>query len=115
MSKRLGPTRLKTVTTADRWKAAIGRIEGKLCTFDDTDSTAIPRRTRLLSSTLFFLFCLGGLFWADHLEAKYPPTEKDKQQLEDLKKFRLPSRADFAEAREQALRAQAAGVEPKAK
>jgi len=68
-----------------------------------------------LSSSLFFLFCLGGLFWADHLEAKYPPTEKDKQQLEELKKFRLPTRGDFAEAREQAQRAQAAGVERKQK
>jgi len=68
-----------------------------------------------LSSSLFFVFCLGGLFWADHLEAKYPPTEKDKQQLENMKKFRLPTRGDFSEAKEQAMRAQAAAAEPKQK
>lgn len=32
MSNRLGPTRLRTVTTADRWKSAVGRIEGKFLT-----------------------------------------------------------------------------------
>jgi len=99
----------------DMWKAGVGRIEGILLSIALLKQPAIPRRTRLLSSSLFFVFCLGGLFWADHLEAKYPATEEDKQQLEELKKFRLPTRGDFAEAREQSLRAQAAGVEPKQK
>lgn len=68
---------------------------------------AIPRRTRLIGSSLFFLFCLGGLYWTDYLESKYPATEKQKQQIEELKKVRFPSRGDFEEAREQAMRAQA--------
>ena len=43
----------------------------------------------------------------DYLEEKYPPTEAQKKQVEELKNFkvRFPRRADFEEAREQALRA----------
>jgi hypothetical protein len=67
---------------------------------------AIPRRTRLIGSSLFFLFCLGGLYWTDYLESKYPATEKQKQQIEELKKVRFPSRGDFEEARQQAMSAQ---------
>jgi hypothetical protein len=74
-----------------------------------TDSAAIPRRTRLIGSTAMFIMCLGGLFWTDYLVNAYPPTEAEKKQLENLKKFRFPSRADFEEAREQAMRAQAMG------
>jgi hypothetical protein len=84
---------------------------------DPLKELAIPRRTRVITSGVFFLVCLGGLYFADYLEAKYPPSEKDLKQLEDLKKIRIPNRGDFAEAREQALRAQAAGkgVVPKEK
>jgi hypothetical protein len=70
---------------------------------------AIPRRTRLIGSSLFFVFCLGGLYWTDYLESKYQATPEQKQKLEDLKKVRFPSKADFEEAREQAIRAQALG------
>ena len=69
----------------------------------------------MLSSTIFFVFCLGGLFWADYLEARFPPSEKDKQQLEDLKKLKLPSRGDFVAAREQAMRAKESLEESKNK
>ena len=61
----------------------------------------------MIGSSLFFVFCLGGLYWTDYLESKYQTTEAQKKQVEDLKKLRLPSKADFVEAREQALRAQA--------
>jgi hypothetical protein len=50
---------------------------------------------------------LGGLYWTDYLESKYPPTEKQQKQIEELKNVRFPTRADFDEAREQATRAQA--------
>jgi hypothetical protein len=60
----------------------------------------------LIGSSLLFVFCLGGLYWTDYLESKYEATEAQKKQVEDLKKLRLPSKADFVEAREQALRAQ---------
>ena len=63
----------------------------------------------MISSSLFFLFCLGGLFWTDYLQSKFPATEEDKQQLERLTKWRFPTRGDFEEAREQAERAKAAG------
>jgi hypothetical protein len=70
---------------------------------------AIPRRTRLIGSSLFFVFCLGGLFWTDYLESKYPQTEAQKQKIDEMKKLRWPTRADFEEARQQAEAAKAEG------
>jgi CRISPR/Cas system CSM-associated protein Csm4 (group 5 of RAMP superfamily) len=75
---------------------------------------AIPRRTRMISSSLFFVFCLAGLYWTDYLEANIPQTEEQKQRMENIKKIKFPSRADFEEARQQADRAKAMGkADPK--
>ena len=69
----------------------------------------IPRRTRLIGSSIMFFFCLGGLFWTDYLVSKYPPTEAQLKRLEEIKKIRFPTKGDFEEAREQAMRAQTMG------
>ena len=52
---------------------------------------------------------MGGLYWTDYLESKYQATPEQKQRIEDMKKVRFPSKADFEEAREQAILAQAMG------
>lgn len=75
---------------------------------------AIPRRTRLIGSSIFFVVCLGGLFWTDYLESKYPATQEQKEKIEGMKKLRWPSRSDFEEAKQQAAAAKALGKgEPK--
>ena len=43
------------------------------------------------------------------MESQFPATEAQKKQLEEIKKVRFPTRGDFEEAREQAMRAQAMG------
>jgi hypothetical protein len=84
----------------------VTKVDGKV-PFHSFIYIVIPRQTRLVASSLFFFFCLGGLYWTDYLESKYPATEAQKKQIEDIKKLRFPTRGDFEEAREQALRAQA--------
>jgi hypothetical protein len=73
---------------------------------------AIPARRRLFASSWAFLLCLAGLYWTDYLMEKYPPTEKDLQQLQEAKKewrnLRIPSIAEFQAARAQAEAAQVA-------
>jgi hypothetical protein len=61
----------------------------------------------LFASSLLFVFSLGGLYWTDYLESKFPATEEQKRKMEDLKKVRFPTRGDWEEAREQAARAKA--------
>src|ERR1700738_267194 len=91
---------------------SVGRYECISLYFQLT--TAIPRRTRLIGSSLVFISCLGGLFWTDYLASKYPATPQQKEKIEDMKNLRFPRKSDFEEAREQALLAQALGkAEPK--
>jgi hypothetical protein len=72
-------------------------------------TVALPRRTRLIGSSIVFLMCLGGLYWTDYLESKYQSTPEQKERIEDMRKLRFPRKGDFEEAREQAIRAQALG------
>lgn len=41
------------------------------------------------------------------MESKFPATEEQKKKMEELKRVRFPTRADWEEAREQAERAKA--------
>jgi hypothetical protein len=69
--------------------------------------TDLPRKARLYGGVAMFCTCLFGLWWTDYLLEKYPPTEEQKRRLDEIKKVRFPSKADFLEAREQAMRARA--------